>query len=266
MFSPRPIPTPNHYPAAIQSGEGICLIDKSSGISSHGVVNALRRHFGVKKVGHAGTLDPLASGLLICLVGRSFTRLQEQFLKLPKTYLCEFQLGISTDTYDSTGALTHQAEWLELQNLTQHQTEMELASFIGSHPQQVPAFCAVKIKGEKLYQKARRGVTQTITDLPSRIVTFLKLKLIEWEVDEINQTLKNVITISCSSGTYIRSLIHDLGQKLGVGACVTELRRTSIGDWGVDSANEISDKKIKLYQAKTQIPTLQVTDSDNNLV
>jgi len=222
---------------------GVYLADKPSGPSSHSIVNYFRRLSNLKRVGHAGTLDPLASGLLIILIGREFTKQQTQYLKQDKEYLVTFILGQSTDTYDSTGQITASSDWSEVEKITPTQIETALTSFRGEIGQVVPIFSAVKIAGQKLYQKARRGETVT---LPSRQITIHELELIDFQKNIKKETLSCSLRLRCSSGTYIRSLVHDLGQKLAVGATVTALRRTRIGDFHVKNAIVIQTEDLRL--------------------
>lgn len=222
--------------------EGIFLIDKPSGISSHGVVNRMRKITNIKRVGHSGTLDPLASGLLIVLVGRNYTKLQSTFLKLDKTYTCTAKLGLTTNTYDITGQKTNQASWEKLKYLDSTLMEKTLTKFRGKITQTVPAFSAVKIAGQKLYDKAL-GETLNQQDLPTRNVELYSLVLTQLKKDILTKEVYFSIETTVSSGTYIRSLIHDIGQDLGVGACVTELRRTKINNYDVTQAQQIFDPK-----------------------
>jgi tRNA pseudouridine55 synthase len=218
-----------------RGSEGILLVDKPSGITSHDVVKWARRVTGIKRIGHTGTLDPLASGLLILLIGRSFTKLQAQYLKADKEYLCQGKLGFVSDTYDCTGEVSKSAEWKQLQAIGQDKVEDVLNKFRGQISQVVPAYSAVKVGGRKLYEKARRGEVSE-AELPSRQVMINELELTEWLNDTSSQEVTISLRVKCSSGTYIRSLIHDLGQELGAGAIVTELRRTQIGDLSIKQA------------------------------
>lgn len=217
---------------------GILLIDKLSGITSHDVVNQVRRKTGVKRVGHAGTLDPLATGLLIILVGREFTKRQSEFMKLDKKYVCEVQLGIETDTYDVDGKVVKKVRWEQLEKIFQEDLKKVLDNFRGEITQVVPAYSAVKVKGQKLYEKARRGEINK-KDLPSRRVNIKKLELMDFSKDEKNQDLLFTIKVACSSGTYIRSLVHDVGQELEVGAMVKKLRRMKIGEFNLSQVSEL---------------------------
>lgn len=227
-----------------QPPAGILLIDKPQGWTSHDVVAKVRGLTGVKKVGHAGTLDPLATGLLIVLVGKEFTKKQDQLMKLDKEYWCEAELGMTTDSYDLDGEVTSQAEWQQVKQIDQIQLEKILLRFTGKIEQTVPAFSAVKIKGQKLYDRARRGQLANVT-LPSREVEIKELELVEFQQNFTEQKSIFKIRLVCSSGTYVRSLIHDIGQELGVGAVVTNLRRTRIGQ----------------YQLNEVDPTFSLTDS-----
>ncbi len=217
----------------------VLLIDKPTGMTSHDVVAIIRKKTGVKRVGHAGTLDPLATGLLILLVGREATKRQDEFLKQDKKYECTARLGLATDTYDSDGKVLTTAEWQEVEKITQKDIEKALKQFVGEIEQTVPVYSAVKIKGQKLYNKARKG-TVDIAALPSRRVHIYSAELDNVQKDETQKIFEIKIAVHCSSGTYIRSLVHDLGQVLGVGATVTALRRTQIGALMIDDAVPLS--------------------------
>jgi tRNA pseudouridine55 synthase len=212
------------------SFEGIYLIDKPKGLTSHDVVNVVRKTLKVKRVGHTGTLDPLATGLLIILVGRQYTKKQSHFLKKDKQYKVTIKLGIETDTYDSDGQIIKEVSVDTLKKITESKIKKNLLSFQGEITQKVPPYSAVKIKGKKLYQLARKN--KVIKDLPKRQVTIQKITLLRF-----NPRLSDFdLLIDCSSGTYVRSLAHDLGKSLKVGAHVTKLRRTKIGEIDVNKA------------------------------
>jgi len=205
------------------------LVDKPTGVTSHDVVDWARRLTGLKKIGHTGTLDPLATGLLIILIGRSWTKRQNEFLKQAKVYQVTCQFGQVSDTYDIDGRVkttdsTHKVSLNEIERAVQ-------AKFLGLINQLVPPFSAVKQNGRKLYQLARAGRLDK-SSLPSRQVTIKQFRLLDF--DQKNQQAK--FNISVSSGTYIRSLIHDLGQALKVGAMITSLRRTQIGRYKIENA------------------------------
>jgi tRNA pseudouridine55 synthase len=218
---------------------GILLIDKPTGMTSHDVVNIIRRQTGVKRVGHAGTLDPLATGLLIVLVGRESTKRQSEFLKQDKEYLCTAELGVTTDSYDADGKVLTQASWAEVGKISQEKVQTVVKNFIGEQQQTVPAYSAVKIHGQKLYEQARSGEID-LSQLPSRTVNIYELELTEFDKDSAEHKVCFTIRVKCSSGTYVRSLIHDIGQTLEVGATVTALRRTKIGALTVEQAKKLT--------------------------
>lgn len=208
----------------------LLLIDKPAGKTSHDIVNQVRRQTGVKRVGHAGTLDPLATGLLLVLVGREATRHQDELMGLDKEYLFTAALGYETDTYDSDGVITQTWPWEQVRSLTRQSVELAAQQFVGEYDQQVPAFSAVKQHGQKLYQLARKH--QEI-ELPVRRVQIHELEVTSFSVDQTQQTAQFSARVGCGSGTYIRSLAVDIGRKLGVGATVTALRRTKIGPFAL---------------------------------
>lgn len=228
----------------VKQPSGVLLVDKPKGRTSHSIVAQVRRMSGVKKVGHAGTLDPLATGLLIVLVGKNFTKQQAKFLKLDKRYQVTLQFGLVSDSYDSDGQVENSAMWDQLQALTRDQFLSATQNFVGEIQQQVPGFSAVKVKGKKLYELARAGALEGV-HLPIKTVTVHSLELLDWQLNQKDQVLTATLSVHCSSGTYIRSLVHDLGSVLKVGAIVTELRRTSIGQYviasavSLDSSNEL---------------------------
>lgn len=190
---------------------GILLADKPPGITSHDVVARARRALGTRKVGHAGTLDPFATGLLILLVGRA-TRLQRFFMELPKTYEVIARLGATSSTGDTEGEITE----------TGRAPREPITLPLGPTRQRPPAYSAVKIAGERAYVRARRGES---VELPEREVEIYGWDRLWREGDRV------ALRISCSAGTYIRSLIADLGD-----AYCVELRRTAIGPFAADGA------------------------------
>lgn len=202
--------------------EGVLLVDKPTGPTSHDVVNFTRRLTGMRRIGHSGTLDPLASGLLILCLGRA-TRLVEYLVGLDKVYLAEIHFGEETDTYDKEGrVISKKSVDLEIEQL-----KSAFRQFTGDIVQLPPLYSAVKVKGLPLYKRARTG---TAVERPSRRVTVHQIKLLAW-----NPPLLKV-EIHCSSGTYIRTIAHDLGQALGCGAHLSDLRRLKIGTSHVDDA------------------------------
>jgi tRNA pseudouridine55 synthase len=199
--------------------DGILLIDKPEGLTSHDVVARVRRLLrpGVKKVGHAGTLDPFATGLLVVLVGRA-TKLARFFVDLPKEYECTMQFGVRSDTGDGTGALEETGV-----TVTREAVEGVLPQFIGTVLQRVPMTSAVKVDGERLYKKAHRG---EVVETPIKQVEIGAIDVLEF--DDETQRLR--CRIACSKGTYVRQLAIDLGEAVGAGAHLRELTRTATGE------------------------------------
>ena len=202
----------------------LLLVDKPPGLTSHDVVERARRVTGVKKIGHTGTLDPMATGLLILCCGRA-ARLQGFLTGLPKTYEGTIALGRATTTYDAEG-----------ETLSEHASEIAIsasdleeaaAHFRGEFQQSPPPYSAKKIGGRKFYEMARQG--EAVPQLP-KSVTVSELTLRPRGPRDLE------FTLSCSSGTYVRSIAHELGERLGVGAHLSSLRRTRIGDFDLEDA------------------------------
>jgi len=206
---------------------GFILIEKPAGPTSHDIVDMLRRVTGVKRIGHAGTLDPFAEGLLIVGVGREATRRLDRFKNLPKTYISTLRLGATSDTHDPTGRVTISNIQFPI---SKRDIENVLPSFVGEIKQTPPMHSAKKIQGQKLYELARRG--QTIEREPNRI-TIYSIKILGLE----NQKLE--IEISCSPGTYIRALARDIGTQLKCGAYCEKLIRTTIGPFCLNKATKL---------------------------
>jgi len=203
--------------------EGLLVVDKLAGMTSHDVVAQVRRLCGQRQVGHAGTLDPLATGVLILCLGRA-TRLAEYLQAHPKRYQATLRLGETTDTFDAEGQVVRQAP---IPPLTSAELSGYLQRFRGVIQQRPPAFSAVKRSGVPAYRRARRGEA---IDLPARTVHIAELKLLEWTSPHLR------LEIVCSAGTYIRSLAHDLGEAIGCGAHVVALRRLASGPFTVADA------------------------------
>lgn len=200
---------------------GILLVDKPQGMTSHDVIDRLRQHFGWSKVGHAGTLDPLATGVLIVLVGAA-TKTQRHFLNDDKAYRFTLQFGLETTTQDIDGEVLCEAERVDV---TEADLLGALEPFRGDIEQLPPMVSAIKHKGKPLYSYARKGIE---VEREPRAVTIHQLKLVRFE------GIVAEFEVICSKGTYVRTLAHDIGQSLGVGACVTALRRTGSGPFGED--------------------------------
>ncbi len=201
------------------------LIDKPVDWTSHDIVAYLRSVLKIKKIGHAGTLDPFATGLLIVAVGRQATKRIDQFKNQDKTYTVEIELGATTETYDLTGNIKKTAG--EIIEPTRERILEILEDFIGAQEQIPPMFSAKKIKGKKLYELARKGIE--VERKPSEI-TIHDIKLLEYNYPNLK------LEVKCGTGTYIRTLAHDIGQKLKTGAYCKELRRTEIGKYQVEDA------------------------------
>lgn len=226
------------HPSAPTSCERVVLpIDKPQGMSSFGVIRRLRRILEVRKIGHAGTLDPMATGLLICLVGRA-TKLMTRFMELPKEYEGVIRLGQTTPSYD---AETQVDEVRPVGEIGRSDIERVLPQFVGRIEQFAPMYSAVKVEGERLYKKARRG---EVVDRKPRQVEIYEFDVADRDGDDVP------FRVRCSKGTYIRTLAHDLGQTLGCGAHLVGLRRTAIGPVSVDRAWDLD----ALQQAMSESP------------
>jgi tRNA pseudouridine55 synthase len=210
--------------------DGVLLIDKPEGFTSHDVVARVRRNLrpNVKKVGHAGTLDPFATGLLVVLAGRA-TKLARFFVDLPKEYECTVRFGVRSDTGDLTGELTETGE-----TTTRAAVDEAIPGFLGRIMQSVPMTSAVKVDGERLYKKAHRG---EVVETPVKEVEIEAMDVLEF--DEAAQTMR--CRIACSKGTYVRQLAIDLGEAVGAGAHLEQLSRTAVGDLRLDEAQTLAE-------------------------
>jgi tRNA pseudouridine55 synthase len=206
-----------------EEGDYVLPVDKPAGPTSHDVVAAARRALGTRRVGHTGTLDPFASGLLLLCVGRA-TRLAEYLSGLDKRYEATARLGVETDTLDHDGEVVREAE---LAGLAPEAVLDALAGFAGAQDQVPPQYSAKKVAGEAMHRRARRG--EQVELEPVRVTVY--------SVEALEVTLPEVrFAVHCSSGTYIRAIARDLGRALGVGAHLTALRRTAIGRFSVEDA------------------------------
>jgi tRNA pseudouridine55 synthase len=218
--------------------DGAILVDKPAGPTSHDVVDAIRRKFGLKKVGHCGTLDPNATGLLIIVLGRG-TKLSERLMGDDKVYEGTIKFGESTDSHDSDGELTGS---LPVLPMTLEELNAEAATFIGDQMQVPPMVSAIKKNGVPLYKLARQGVE--VAREP-RLIHIYNFRFTEY-----SEPLGK-FRVACTKGTYVRSLAHDLGQKLGCGAHLTTLRRTVSGKFDVadalplDAVLQLSDLQLE---------------------
>jgi tRNA pseudouridine55 synthase len=194
---------------------GVLVVDKPVGMTSHDVVQVIRKGCNIRRAGHTGTLDPRASGVLVVLIGPA-VRLSEYVSASDKRYQAVIMLGTTTDTYDADGRTLSSSPV----NVTEEQFNTELQKFVGQIEQVPPPYSAVKVQGRKAYDLARKGEE---VELEPRLINVYSLELLEWAPPEV------VIDVNCSSGTYVRSLVNDLGARLGCGATLTGLRRTKSG-------------------------------------
>lgn len=230
------------------SPSGLLLINKQAGPSSHDVVMHIRRISGIKKIGHAGTLDPLAQGVLVILIGREATKKQQKFLNKDKEYIAIIYLGIETDSYDKTGRIMKRHHGALP---SQEEIKKVLKKFEGNQLQVPPTFSAKKIQGKKAYQLARQGKK---VKLKPQKITIFHLSLLDYQKPQLK------LKIVCSAGTYIRSLANDLGKALGCGAHLSELTRTKSGDLSLKDAVELKNlnrrnwqKQIKPIERETEL-------------
>ncbi len=209
----------------------IIVVDKPKGLTSHQVVAQYRKKLNFKKIGHAGTLDPFATGVLLILVGQA-TKKFEDLLDLEKEYVMEVSLGWQTDTGDLDGRIIKKTSREKINKLDLNRKEIEqlLDSFLGKYIQAVPKYSATKYKGKPLYYYARQGKKAVS---PKREVEIKEIKLLKLVKTTIYPRL--TIKVVCSSGTYMRSLAEDIGRKLGVAAVATKLKRTRVGKYKLKS-------------------------------
>jgi tRNA pseudouridine55 synthase len=218
--------------------DGAILIDKPAGPTSHDVVDAIRRRFQIKKVGHCGTLDPNATGLLIIVLGRG-TKLSERLMGDDKVYEGTIKFGETTDSYDCDGELTGS---LPVMPMTLDELNAEAATYIGDQMQVPPMVSAIKKDGVPLYKLARKGIE---VEREPRLVHIYNYRFTEY-AEPFGK-----FRVACTKGTYVRSLAHDLGQKLGCGAHLTTLRRSASGKFDVADALTL-DAVLKLSAAELE--------------
>jgi len=203
--------------------DGILLVDKPTGPTSHDIVDSIRRRFKFRKVGHGGTLDPQATGLLVILIGRG-TKLSNRFMNSDKTYEGHMVLGVATDTQDSQGTVLEESD---PSAVTREMVEAEMAKFRGDVMQTPPMVSAVKKNGVPLYKLARKGKT---VERKPRLIHVYRFDLLEFEPPRVFFRLR------CTKGTYVRTICADIGENLGCGAHLAELRRTESGSSNVAEA------------------------------
>lgn len=235
---------------------GFIVINKDIGPTSHDIVNKLRRITGIKKIGHAGTLDPAASGVLVMAIGRGATKQIDTIVKKDKEYIAEFTLGFITDTYDGESAEQEYFDFLDrllfskfkkkrrerlLQSLNKERIEKVVKKFIGKQKQIPPMYSAKKVGGKKLYELARAG--KKIKRKASNIEIY-NIEILDFAWPKLK------LRIECSTGTYIRSLARDMGRRLGCGAYMSVLQRTRVGEFNISRSVGLSDLNKENWQGK----------------
>ena len=236
---------------AFDSFDGAVLIDKPVGPTSHDVVDAIRRKFGIKKVGHCGTLDPNATGLLIIVLGKG-TKLSEKLMGGDKVYEGTIKFGETTSSYDADGELTAS---LPVPPMTLDELNETATTFLGDQMQMPPMVSAIKVGGVPLYKLARKGIE---IERKPRLVRIYNFRFSNYE-EPIAQ-----FRIGCTKGTYVRSIAHDIGQKLGCGAHLKTLRRLVSGSFDVTNAISL-DSVLKLSSAELEkrvIPFFKLATAD----
>ena len=203
--------------------DGILVVNKPQGMTSHDVVDFIRKRFGIKKAGHAGTLDPMATGVLVVLIGK-LTKSQSRYMSGDKEYDATLTLGATSDTLDAWGKIAPSGGALDF---SPARIEEAFRKFSGEIEQAVPMYSAAKRNGRKLYELARKGVTVAVE--PKKI-TIKKIEIKNISIPEIS------FSVVCSKGTYIRQLAADIGKDLGCGAYLSRLVRTRSGEFGIDDA------------------------------
>jgi|TARA_B100001750_G_C15520348_1_gene611040 tRNA pseudouridine55 synthase len=219
------------------NSSGIVVCNKMPGITSMDVVRIMRRATGLKRIGHGGTLDPIASGVLPVFIGQA-TRVSEYILDNPKEYITVLCLGKTTDTYDADGEILQKHDYSSVSRETFSQV---LPSYTGHILQKPPMYSALKVEGKRLYKLARSGVE---VERVHRSVVVSFLDVTEWNPPFVT------LHVKCGRGVYIRSLVHDLGQSLGCGAHVVELTRVKIGNFSLDEALCIDNSKEEIVSTQ----------------
>ena len=233
---------PRHEPNHV---DGLLLLDKPQDWTSFDVVNLIRRRFHLDKTGHCGTLDPLATGLLVVLCGRA-TRLQDSLMGQDKVYEATMRLGVETDSEDSTGQVTATGD---VSGVTEAQVRETSQSFLGEILQTPPMVSAIKVQGQPLYKLARRG---EVVERKARPVTIHALELLRVELPEVD------FRLTCSKGTYVRTLCADWGRRLGCGGHMSALRRTRSGRLSVESAVRVDEvREWDLEELRRRVMSLE---------
>ncbi|MDA0208139.1 MAG: tRNA pseudouridine(55) synthase TruB [bacterium] len=220
----------------MEQKEGFLLINKPAGITSHDVVDKLRKIIGIKKIGHAGTLDPFATGLLLMAIGRGATKRISEFVGLPKTYRATFVLGETTETLDTEKEVVQDPNWNNLVISDDHINEA-ITGMIGPSKQIPPMYSAIKKGGKKLYELAREG-KEIVRD--ARPITIHRFQLLQ-PAKRFKERIELEVELSVSSGTYVRAIARDLAEKLGTTGYTSVLHRTAIDQYSIDRAINLQE-------------------------
>ena len=213
-------------PRVLDPWDGLLLVDKCAGPTSHDVVDLVRDKFHLPKVGHGGTLDPMATGLLVILLGKG-TKISDRVMGHDKTYEATLRLGIETDSQDADGRVVAEKDAAAI---TAEQVVEQMQARLGDQMQMPPMVSAIKIKGVPLYKLARKGET---VERPPKLIHVYRFDLLDFSPPDAR------FVVACTKGTYVRTLAHDVGQSLGVGAHLVQLRRTKIGQLDVAHAHAL---------------------------
>ena len=236
--------------ATTEAPEGILLVDKPQGITSHDVVAKMRRIFHIKKVGHAGTLDPMATGLLLILIGKA-TKASQYLMSMDKEYTGTIRLGQITDSQDADGEMLEERDVPEL---SREDILAEMKTFMGDQYQTPPMFSAKKINGQKLYKLARQGKT---VEREPRVIHISSFELTDFVLPELS------FLVGTSKGAYIRTIAHDLGERFGCGGHLNELRRTAVGHFRPEKPSPVVSLETLSPASLRQplVPILQAVPS-----
>lgn len=230
--------------------EGILLVDKPQGITSHDVVDQVRRIYRMKKVGHAGTLDPMATGMMLILVGKA-TKVSQYLMSMDKEYAATMRLGQVTDSQDADGKVISEHSVPEI---IEDKVRELMQEFLGDQYQTPPMFSAKKVNGQALYKLARKG---KVVQREPRVIHISQFDLTDFQPPEV------AFLIRSSKGAYIRTIAHDLGKKIGCGAHLNVLRRTAVGKFRIEDASTLGELKeaSPTLLRKKLIPVLQAVPS-----
>lgn len=241
---------------------GFLLIHKPEGPTSHDVVAKVRRVLPEKKIGHLGTLDPAASGLLVLAVGSKALKVVELFAKLTKEYIADVHFGAVSTTYDREGTLEEVVRKPGVEEPTDSEIQNIIADrFAGEIEQVPPGYSAVKVGGERAYRKMRQG---RLVELPPRKVEITECDMLSYVYPDLK------LRVACSSGTYIRSLAHDIGDLLRVGGYLAALQRTRVGEWSLEDAVEPDgaawSRVLPLKEVLARFPKIELSDAEADAI